>query len=43
MTVLGAISATALVTVDIISIVDAVKTAKKKNSMYQDIREKRSR
>ena len=41
MSVLSGVSATALLTVDIISIVDAVKTAKRKNRMYNDIWEKR--
>lgn len=41
MSILGGVSATALLTVDIVSIVDAVKTAKRKNRMYQDVWEKR--
>lgn len=41
MSVLSGVSATALLTVDIVSIVDAVKTAKRKNRMYNDIWEKR--
>lgn len=41
MSVLSGISATALITVDIVSIVDAVKTAKRKNCMYQDVWEKK--
>ena len=41
MSVLSGISATALITVDIVSIVDAVKTAKRKNRMYQDVWEKK--
>jgi hypothetical protein len=41
MSILGGVSATALLTVDIVSIVNAVKTAKRKNRMYQDVWEKR--
>ena len=41
MSVLSGVSATALLTVDIVSIVDAVKTAKRKNRIYNDVWEKR--
>ena len=41
MSVLSGLSATALLTVDIVSIADAVKTAKRKNRLYNDIWEKR--
>ena len=41
MSVLSGVTATVLLTVDIVSIVDAVKTAKRKNRMYNDIWEKR--
>lgn len=41
MDVLSGVSATALLTVDIVSIADAVKTAKRKNRMYKDVWEKR--
>lgn len=40
MAVLSGVSATALLTVDIVSIVDAVKTAKRKNRIYNDVWEK---